>query len=78
MVNDSSSILIDETTTDADIVEKTRVLDESLKHVTDVGGSKMTAEEYLNIDSDIPTFSEWNDNSEKILIVDSMNQSDES
>jgi hypothetical protein len=77
MVHDSSSILIDETTTGADIAEETRVLDELLKHVT-VGGSKMTAEEYLNIDSDIPTFNEWNDNSKKILIVDSMNQSNES
>jgi ABC-type Na+ transport system ATPase subunit NatA len=41
MVHDSSSILIDETTTDADIAEERRVLDELLKHVT-VGGSKMT------------------------------------
>ena len=38
----------------------------------------MTVKEYINIDSDVPTFNEWNDNCEKILTVDSINRSNES
>lgn len=34
-------------------------------------------EEYINIDSDVQIFNEWNDTFEKILIVDGVNQSNE-
>lgn len=45
-----------------------RQLDVLLQHVR-IGGQQMTAEQFVNIDSDAPSFDEWNDNSEDSSLI---------
>lgn len=45
-----------------------RQLDVLLQHVQ-IGGQQMTAEQFVSIDSDAPSFDEWNDNSEDSSVI---------
>ena len=56
--------------------EETKVLDNLLKHVV-ISGSTMNANKFINIDSHAPTFNEWNDDSERLVIFDNITQANE-
>ena len=74
--NGSSSTLNHLSTMDFGVNEAVTVLDGLLKHVM-ISGSTMTAGEYINIDSHVPTFNEWDDGSERLVVVDNITQTNE-
>jgi hypothetical protein len=62
----------DEEKDDDDVLNQ---LDSLLKHVS-IGGREMSASDFVDIDSEVPSFNEWNDEPEHLLHVD-IDQMDE-
>ena len=60
---------LDKMTSNTTIDETMQVLDDLLKHII-VGGSTMTTTEFINLDDHASTFNEWNDDCEKLVIID--------
>ncbi|CAF2002117.1 unnamed protein product [Rotaria magnacalcarata] len=50
-------------------------LDNVLKHVT-ISGDVMSAVSFVSVDDDLPVFNQWNDGSEKRLVVDGISNDD--
>ncbi|CAF1143326.1 unnamed protein product [Adineta steineri] len=50
-------------------------LNKILKHVS-IGGATMCANDFVNIDDDIPAFNIWSDGAEKILLADGFSNED--
>ena len=75
--NGSSSTLVDLSTADVSINETIQMLDDLLKYGT-VGGSTMSASEYSNLESHVSPFNEWDDDSEKLIIIGNNGELNES
>ncbi|CAF4213616.1 unnamed protein product [Rotaria sordida] len=75
---DSSTTAPTETTTITvdEYDEQLKILDNLLQHIT-IGGQAMKADDFVEIDNDIPAFNEWFDSCENILVCDVNEQDDD-
>ncbi len=51
-------------------------LDELLQHVH-IGGQNMTADQFVNIDINAPSFNEWSNNSDDPLVINIVSNEDD-
>jgi hypothetical protein len=68
MNNNSDNDLDDEIITD-DVSTALRNLDALLAQIN-IGGHSLTANEFIEIDSETPAFNEWNDTDDDLIVID--------
>ena len=54
---------------DDDVATAVQDLDALLTHIT-IGGQSLTADEFIQIDSEIPVFNEWSDVDGNLVVID--------
>ncbi|CAM4823844.1 unnamed protein product [Rotaria magnacalcarata] len=65
--SESSDTMINNS--DDDVATAIQDLDTLLTHIT-IGGLSLTANEFIEIDSETPVFNEWNDINDNLMVVD--------
>lgn len=65
--NDNDNNSNEETITD-DISTALKKLDTLLTHLQ-IGGQSLSANEFVEMDADIPAFNEWNDSNDNLIII---------
>ncbi|CAF4913662.1 unnamed protein product, partial [Rotaria sp. Silwood1] len=77
VLDDSASVTLKLDTTDVVVNENKCIedLDQVLKHIS-IGGTVMSANDFVNIDDGVPVYNEWDDASDKMLTVNGINFED--